>query len=57
MIDHIYLFNNVQEIRDLIASAGLGIAAEKSAPSRDLPERLIVQHKFPVMYAAFLRKV
>lgn len=56
MIDHIYLFNNVPEIRDLIASAGLEIVMEKMVPSRDLPERLIIQHKFPVMYAAFLRR-
>lgn len=56
MIDHIYLFNNVQEIRDLIALARLKIVDEKSVPSRDLPEHLIVKHKFPVMYAAFLRK-
>lgn len=56
MIDHIYLFHNVQEIRDLIASAGFAIALEISVPSRDLPEALIAQHKFPVMYAAFLRK-
>lgn len=56
MIDHIYLFSNAQEIRSLIASAGLKIAAEKSAASRELPEHLIAQHKFPVMYAAFLRQ-
>jgi 2-polyprenyl-3-methyl-5-hydroxy-6-metoxy-1,4-benzoquinol methylase len=56
MIDHIYLFNNAKEIRDLIASAGLTIVLEKSVPSRDVPEKVIVQHKLPVMYAAFLRK-
>jgi 2-polyprenyl-3-methyl-5-hydroxy-6-metoxy-1,4-benzoquinol methylase len=56
MIDHIYLFNNVPEIRDLITSAGLRIVMEKIVPSRDLPEHLIVQRKLPVMYAAFLRK-
>jgi 2-polyprenyl-3-methyl-5-hydroxy-6-metoxy-1,4-benzoquinol methylase len=56
MIDHIYLFKNVQEIRQLITSAGLKIVSEKVVASRDLPEHLIVQHKLPVMYAAFLRK-
>jgi 2-polyprenyl-3-methyl-5-hydroxy-6-metoxy-1,4-benzoquinol methylase len=56
MIDHIYLFSDAQEIRELIAAAGLKIVTEKSVPSRDLPEHLIVQHKVPVMYAAFLRR-
>jgi 2-polyprenyl-3-methyl-5-hydroxy-6-metoxy-1,4-benzoquinol methylase len=56
MIDHIYLFNNAQEIRDLIAAAGLRIVAEKTAASRDLPERLLFKQKIPVMFAAFLQK-
>ena len=56
MIDHIYLFSNAQEIRDLIASAGLKIVAEKTASSRELPDRLIAKQKVPVMYAAFLCK-
>lgn len=56
MIDHIYLFNDAQEIRDLIGAAGLRIAAEKTAASRDLPERLVVKQKLPVMYAAFLQR-
>jgi 2-polyprenyl-3-methyl-5-hydroxy-6-metoxy-1,4-benzoquinol methylase len=54
MIDHIYLFNNVQEIRNLIASAGFKILLERIVPSRDLPEHLLVQHKLPIMYASFL---
>jgi SAM-dependent methyltransferase len=56
MIDHIYLFNHAQEIRDLVASAGLKIDEEKMVASRNLPERLIVKQKIPVMYAAFLHK-
>jgi len=56
MIDHIYLFNHVQEIRDLIAAAGFTIAMEKVAPSREVSERLLVQQKIPIMFAAFLRR-
>jgi 2-polyprenyl-3-methyl-5-hydroxy-6-metoxy-1,4-benzoquinol methylase len=56
MIDHICLFDDARQVRDLIASAGLKIEAEKTAPSRDLPGHLLVKQKIPVMYAAFLRR-
>jgi 2-polyprenyl-3-methyl-5-hydroxy-6-metoxy-1,4-benzoquinol methylase len=56
MIDHIYLFSNADEIRQLIAAAGLQVIVEKIAPSRDLPPPVLAQHRIPVMFGAFLRK-
>ena len=55
MIDHIYLFRNVQEIRDLVAACGFAIVEDKYAISDDISEEKAIKNKVPVMYAAFLR--
>ena len=54
MIDHIYLFSNPQEIRELFASCGFRIATEKIVPSEDFPEPKAIAQRIPIMYAAFL---
>jgi SAM-dependent methyltransferase len=55
-VDHIYLFNNAQEIRDLFAVAGFEITAEATRYSEDLPERKAIKYKTAQMFAAFVRK-
>lgn len=57
MIDHIYLFNNVNEIKELLQQAGFKIVDDVQAYSEDLPEELAIQYKIPLMYACFLKKV
>jgi len=55
-VDHIYLFNNAQEIRDLLGAAGFEITAEATRYSEDLPERKAIKYKTAQMFAAFVRK-
>jgi 2-polyprenyl-3-methyl-5-hydroxy-6-metoxy-1,4-benzoquinol methylase len=56
MIDHIYLFNNEQEIRDLIVDSGFSIVQELLAISEDVSLQTAAELKLPLMYAAFLKK-
>jgi len=56
MIDHIYLFNSVAEIRTLIEKANLKIVDETQAYSDLMPEEQVIKHKIPLMYACFLKK-
>jgi 2-polyprenyl-3-methyl-5-hydroxy-6-metoxy-1,4-benzoquinol methylase len=56
MIDHIYLFNNAGEIRELIHKTGFKIDKEKLAISEDVTAEEADRLKLPVMYAAFLKK-
>lgn len=56
MIDHIYLFKNVTEIRELLIDCGFRITEEIQAYSDEMPEELAIQHKIPLMYACFLKK-
>jgi 2-polyprenyl-3-methyl-5-hydroxy-6-metoxy-1,4-benzoquinol methylase len=55
MIDHIYLFNNAQEIREMIRAAGFEIETETSMFAGGMPEARSVKLKMPLMYAAFVR--
>ncbi|MEO8514078.1 MAG: class I SAM-dependent methyltransferase [Ignavibacteria bacterium] len=57
MIDHIYLFNNVDEIKELMMKANFKIIEDVAVYSEDLPEELAIKHKIPLMYACFLKKV
>jgi 2-polyprenyl-3-methyl-5-hydroxy-6-metoxy-1,4-benzoquinol methylase len=57
MIDHIYLFNNVDEIKTLLTKANFKIVDDVSAYSEDIREELAVKHKIPLMYACFLKKI
>lgn len=56
MIDHIYLFRNVNEIKELLNKADFMIVEDVQAYSEDLPEELAIEHKIPLMYACFLKK-
>lgn len=55
MIDHIYLFNNEQEIRTLFNEAGLEIVEEKIVISEHVKPKMAEKFKVPVMYAAFVQ--
>jgi 2-polyprenyl-3-methyl-5-hydroxy-6-metoxy-1,4-benzoquinol methylase len=57
MIDHIYLFNHEQEIRDLFLAAGLGVVEEKVVISEKIPENRARKFKAPIMYAAFVKPI
>ena len=56
MIDHIYLFNNETEIKDLFDSAGFEIIEDKKVVSEKISDKLAEKFKVPVMYAAFIKK-
>jgi 2-polyprenyl-3-methyl-5-hydroxy-6-metoxy-1,4-benzoquinol methylase len=56
-IDHIYLFNNTQEIRDLITSSGFSIIQEIEVPTEKYSVEDSHSKKICVMYAAFLKKI
>lgn len=56
MIDHIYLFSNEDEIRNLLDRAGFKILREKSVISEKISEQQAQKLKVPVMYAAFIQK-
>jgi 2-polyprenyl-3-methyl-5-hydroxy-6-metoxy-1,4-benzoquinol methylase len=55
MIDHIYLFSNESEIRDLLDGAGFEIVEEKIVISEHITPKLAQRFKVPVMYAAFIK--
>jgi 2-polyprenyl-3-methyl-5-hydroxy-6-metoxy-1,4-benzoquinol methylase len=55
-IDHIYLFKNADDIREVIARAGLKIEKEECIYSEDLPPELLEQYKISMMYVALLTK-
>ncbi len=56
MIDHIYLFSNEAEIRQLFDEAGFTILKEKIVISEKITEKQAAKFKVPVMYAAFIQK-
>lgn len=55
-IDHIYLFNNAEDIRRIIASSGFTVENELCAYSEDMPAELAEKRKVTMMYAALLKK-
>ena len=54
-IDHIFLFRNIDEIRDLIHEAGFQIIFEKIIPTEDLPKEKIKKFKISEHYSSFLK--
>jgi len=56
MIDHIYLFNQVDEIRDLIIRANFVVLEEKMVFSEKISIEKAAKFKVPVMYAAFIKR-
>lgn len=55
MIDHIYLFRDAKEIRDMFDLAGFEIIKEKIVISEKMTEKEAAKYKVPVMYAAFIK--
>jgi len=55
-IDHIYLFKNTQEIRDIICAAHLEIIEEKVLCSENMPLEQAEKLKVTVLYGALLQK-
>lgn len=55
MIDHIYLFSNTREIREMISAAGLEITEEKTVISERTSEKKAEAFKIPVMFSAFVK--
>ncbi len=53
-IDHIYLFRNADEIRDLITASGFKIEKEFSIYSENVPPELAEKYKVSMMYAGVL---
>jgi 2-polyprenyl-3-methyl-5-hydroxy-6-metoxy-1,4-benzoquinol methylase len=56
-IDHIYLFNNVDEIRELIKLSGFQIESERSFSSDDVSPEKAAKYKVAILYGAFLKKI
>jgi 2-polyprenyl-3-methyl-5-hydroxy-6-metoxy-1,4-benzoquinol methylase len=55
-IDHIYLFNSVDEIRELVKQAGFQIKSELALPSEDVSPERAAKFKIAMLYGAFLTK-
>jgi 2-polyprenyl-3-methyl-5-hydroxy-6-metoxy-1,4-benzoquinol methylase len=55
MIDHIFLFNNVEEIHELINLAGMEILEETTAIADNESENYAEKFKTAIMYAAFIQ--
>jgi len=55
--DHIYLFHNADEIRDMLNSSGLSIEREVTQYASDLPQKKAEKLKVPLMFGAFVKKV
>lgn len=56
MIDHIYLFNHTDEIRQLVVESGFRIEKERVVISEEVSQETAIEQKLPIMYAAFLKK-
>jgi 2-polyprenyl-3-methyl-5-hydroxy-6-metoxy-1,4-benzoquinol methylase len=56
MIDHIYLFNDAEEIRGLFRACGLEIEKEVTQYALDMPENRAKALKVPLMFGAFVRR-
>lgn len=57
MIDHVYHFKTVQEIRNLFYECGLEIESEKVLPVENLPMEDIIHQKITINYSAIVKKV
>lgn len=55
-IDHVYHFKNIDDIKDIVAKAGLTIETELIAPSEDRDMHYLVKHQLDISFAAILKK-
>ena len=56
MIDHIYLFKNADDIRDLIQDAGLKVLEESIMYADNMSKEVAERFQLPMMFAGFLGK-
>ena len=56
MIDHVYHFHTVDEIRNMFKNCGLIIESEKVLPVEDMPMTEIINQKITINYSAIVRK-
>ena len=55
-IDHIYLFNNIAEIQDMLRDADFEITSEVFYSSEDVSPERAAKFKIALLYGAFLKK-
>lgn len=55
-IDHIYLFNTVEEIQYMIKEAGFEIISDMAFSSEDVSKEKAAKFKIAILYSAFLKK-
>lgn len=55
-IDHIYLFNNIEEIQDMLRNTGFEISSEVFYSSEDVSPERAAKFKIALLYGAFLKK-
>ena len=54
MTDHVFHFNTVDEVKEILTSAGLQILSERILPVEDLPMEDIVSRKITINYSAMV---
>jgi 2-polyprenyl-3-methyl-5-hydroxy-6-metoxy-1,4-benzoquinol methylase len=54
MIDHIYLFRDAEDIRELLRSCGFTVEKEVTQYAKEMPEKRAKALRLPQMYAAFV---
>ena len=57
MIDHLYHFKTVNEIREMLNKCGLDVISEKILPVENLPMLEIVDKKITINYSAIVNKL
>lgn len=55
LIDHVYHFHTIDEIRAMIQKAGFAVVKELVVPSEDKSPELIEKYKLDISYAAILK--
>jgi SAM-dependent methyltransferase len=55
-LDHVYQFNNVGEIREMIRTCGLDIEEDAALPVEKLPMTEIVEKKITINYCAMVKR-
>jgi hypothetical protein len=56
MTDHVYHFHTIEEIRELLADAGLLISSEQVLPVEDLPIDEIMRRKITINYSSMVSR-
>ena len=55
-IDHVFLFNSIAEIIDIIIQSGYIVVSEINAFSEDVPREKAEKHRVAAMYGSFIKK-